>query len=153
MNARPHSAFTLLEVVIVLALAAVVVAAASLSLGKRHEDWQLRSHADQLQALLESASDYSLIHHVPLRLRSEDSGYEMEIWRPIEEWQPLPAPWPVPARPAGVVVQNAEPVLIDSEGEIAPFHWQLALPEAALGYELHYDTSGRFHLRTHEAQP
>ena len=154
MSAARQSAFTLLEVVIVLALVAVVAGAASLSLGTRHAQWQLREHADRLQAVLELASDYSLIHHVPLRLRSEDSGYEMDVWGPEGEWQPASVlTWPMPVRPPGLLVQGDAPVVIDSEGDIAPFIWRITMPEAGPAYALEHDQNARFHIRQDVEQP
>jgi len=138
--ARAQRGFTLLEILIVLAIIGVIVTFAALSLGSRAIDDQLETEATRLQQLLAIAVEDAEVQGLDLGWRFTAEGYEFLVLTPSGEWQPLPSGSSLRRRnlpdalyldlnlegqaipPASPANKTPEPqVLLLSSGEVSPF--------------------------------
>ncbi len=84
---KPQAAFTLLEVLIAVAIMAIVVTGAYLAFGDSRSG-ELKNHAYKLLGQLQIAQEESIIRGVEFGLRVEEDGYHFMIYN-NEKWQPL----------------------------------------------------------------
>lgn len=121
---RAAAGFTLLELLVVVALVALATTGARLSL-RSPEDSALEREAQRLVALLETARARSRASGVPVKWQATDQGFAF-IGPPAQD---LPQHWLSP----GVQALSAEPVLLGPEPLIAPqaIALQLDRPEGA----------------------
>jgi general secretion pathway protein H len=153
--------FTLLELLVVLMIIGIIVSMATLSVGG-NETRTLRDEAQRLSALLELASQQSMLKGVELALRFEDNGYSFfffdgEKWQPLEDDGPLrerelPQEISVSASIEGEETKQdlfgedqPSQIWILSSGEMSPFVITLKL-ENGPSYQLSGDLLGALKL-------
>lgn len=90
-KANPHKAlqsgFTLIEVLIALAIAALMIAVATIALSD-NELAKLKNKSRQFYGLLQVAQEESIIRGIELGVRVESHGYSFLIYN-SGKWQPL----------------------------------------------------------------
>ena len=90
-KANPHkslqSGFTLIEVLIALAIAALMIAVATIALSD-NELAKLKNKSRQFYGLLQVAQEESIIRGIELGVRVESDGYSFLIYNG-GKWQPL----------------------------------------------------------------
>ena len=123
---RTAAGFTLLELLVVVALVALATTGARLSL-RNPEDSALEREAQRLAALLESARARSRATGVPVRWQPAEAGFEF-VGAPAQD---LPRHWLA----AGVQAITQGPVLLGPEPLIAPqaIALQMSAPGADQG--------------------
>ncbi|WP_251358882.1 type II secretion system minor pseudopilin GspH [Kangiella sp. TOML190] len=85
--ANPQAAFTLLEVLIAIAIVSIVATGAYLAFGDSRSG-DLKNHAYKLLGQMQIAQEESIIRGVELGLRVDDDGYFFMVYND-EKWQPL----------------------------------------------------------------
>lgn len=97
--------FTLLELLVVLAIIGIVTGGALLSFGLVGPDRRLTQEADRLAALLDLAADRAELEVRDYGLRFGRDGYEFMVWDPRRrQWSPIVDDAMRPRRwPAGLV--------------------------------------------------
>ena len=88
-----QSGFTLVEVLIAVAIAALMIAVATIALGD-NDLAKLKNKSRQLYGLLQVAQEESIIRGIELGVRVERQGYSFMIynggkWQPLEDHQLL----------------------------------------------------------------
>ncbi len=86
-NKKPQAGFTMLEVVIAMAIIAIIAVGAFRFFGSNHKG-DLKNHAYKLLGQLQIAQEESIIRGVDFGLRVEDDGYFFLIYNQ-EKWQRL----------------------------------------------------------------
>jgi general secretion pathway protein H len=74
-RASSDQGFTLLEILMVLAIVGIVVTFAVLSISGKSEEARMHAAADRLQAVFRLAADEAIMRHVQLGLRIRQHGY------------------------------------------------------------------------------
>lgn len=87
LTKKTQAAFTLLEVLIAVAIIAVVVTGAYMTFGDSKAG-HLKNHAYRLLGQLQIAQEESIIRGVEFGVRIEEDGYFFMIYN-NEKWQPL----------------------------------------------------------------
>lgn len=82
-----QSGFTFVEIVVALAIVAILVAMATVFIGPNQKG-ELKNHAYRLLGLLKIAHEESIIRGVELGLRVDNDGYSFLIYNQ-DKWQPL----------------------------------------------------------------
>lgn len=82
-----QSGFTFVEIVVALAIVAIIVAMATVFVGPNNKG-ELKNHAYKLLGQLKIAHEESIIRGVELGLRVDDDGYSFLIYNQ-DKWQPL----------------------------------------------------------------
>lgn len=116
--------FTLLEILVVIAIIGTIVTFAVLSLGSRALDEQLETESERLYQLLAIAAEDAEIQSLDLGWRYTDRGYEFLALTTAGEWSPLQTSGSLRARTL------PQPLFIDLSVE------GRALPPSAPGEEL-----------------
>ena len=87
---RATSGFTLLELLVVLVIVGILVSLLTLSVGLVGEDSAQRREAERIQALVQMASEETMLHGIEMGLRFYRRAYEFSIYRDdTDEWTPL----------------------------------------------------------------
>ncbi len=87
---RANSGFTLLELLVVLVIVGILVSLITLSVGLLGQESTLRREAERLEALVQIASEETMLHGFEMGLRFYRRAYEFSIFRDeTEEWTPL----------------------------------------------------------------
>ncbi|MGQ0711377.1 MAG: pilus assembly FimT family protein [Rhodoferax sp.] len=120
---RPPRGFTLLELLIVVSIAATAAVAVGLSLRDSAQD-ALRAQADALAAMLEAARAQSRASGVPVRWRAQEAGFAWEGLAP-QGPDALPTQWRTP----GVRAHSDAPVVLGPEPLIGPQRIELWLQD------------------------
>jgi general secretion pathway protein H len=89
MTARRAAGFTLLELLVVLAIIGTIVTFAALSLGSRALDEQLETEAERLFQLLSIAAEDAEVQGIDLGWRYTSQGYEFLALAQSGEWARL----------------------------------------------------------------
>ena len=98
---RPRSqGFTLLEILVVVAIIGVMAALALLSIGSRSLDDRLAVEARRLQEVLALAADEAVLQGVELGFIQTPDGYDFLMLKD-GQWAPLDAEGPLRARTLG----------------------------------------------------
>lgn len=87
VNSKPQAGFTMLEVVVAMAIIAIIGVGAFRFFGSSHKG-ELKNHAFKLLGQLQIAQEESIIRGVEFGLRVEDDSYAFMIYN-NEQWQPL----------------------------------------------------------------
>ncbi len=87
LSKHQQSGFTFVEIVVALAIVAIMVAMATAFIGPNKKG-DLKNHAYKLLGQLEIAHEESIIRGVEFGLRVEDDGYQFLIYNQ-EKWEPL----------------------------------------------------------------
>ncbi len=106
--------FTLLELLLVVAIVGVAAAGVTLALRDATQS-QLDQEAQRLAALLESARAQSRASGVPVRWRATAQGFVLEGLPPAQDAPPPPSTW----QTAGTQAQG-EPLLLGPEPLLPP---------------------------------
>jgi general secretion pathway protein H len=161
---RLTQGFTLLELLVVLLIIGIVVSLATLSVGG-NENRALHDEAQRLSALLDLASQESVLNGREMALQVDEQGYEFLIydddkqeWTPLEDDEVLrPRELPEDMQ-ISAVVEGQQPeegkfgqtqasrIWILSSGEMSPFTLSIKLKDGAV-YELHGDMLGALTLK------
>jgi general secretion pathway protein H len=163
--------FTLLEILIVVAIIGVVASFALLSIGSRALEDRLDTEARRLHELLALAADEAVLQGVELGFVQTEEGYAFLAlkdgqWLPLEEsgalrgrllTEPLYLQLRIEGRPVKPV-SLAEPgrelkpqVLLLSSGEATEFSLDVRAREFVPHYRLSGDVLGRVKLERREA--
>ena len=87
---RNDAGFSLLELLVVLVIIGILVSLLTLSTGFVSEDSELRREAERFEALIQMASEESMLHGYEMGLRFYRRAYEFSIlWDESGEWAPL----------------------------------------------------------------
>lgn len=142
MTSRAARGFTLLEILVVVAIVGIVIAVATLSLGNRAIDTQLDDEAERLHQLFAIAAEDAEMQSLELGWRYTADGYEFLVlnggtWEafgagPLRT-RALPGPLYIDLNVEGRAIPPAaegdkpgEPqVLLLSSGESSPFQLDL----------------------------
>lgn len=121
--------FTLLELLLVVAIVGVAAAGVTLALRDATQS-QLDQEAQRLAALLESARAQSRASGAPVRWRTTAQGFVIEGLPPVKDTPPLPTTW----QSAGTQAQS-DSVLLGPEPLLPPQAvrlWKRDQPERSL---------------------
>ena len=88
MMTRNQRGFSLLELILVLVIIGIILAAVTIGITDRRAD-NLKVEAQRLQALINLAVDEALISNQELGLMISDEQYAFLSWDPEEQWQVL----------------------------------------------------------------
>ena len=165
---RPQSGFTLLEVLVVVVITAILVAALTLSIAGTSER-QLANASERFQALLGQACNQAELSGREIGAVISADGYtflrlDRDSWRALAGDGELRARhWPAgmrveltrEGRPVALAStpQDAPQLVCFSSGEATPFALVLALGEVPVRYRLKGDDDGTLKADRIESQP
>ncbi|WPZ01901.1 type II secretion system minor pseudopilin GspH [Idiomarina sp. OXR-189] len=86
-NRRQQQGFTLIELMLVMAILGLIVSSVMLTLpGSNRQQNSAQDSAITLQQQLQYAREYAMVRQQPLALAFNDNGYEFLVWQD-ESWQ------------------------------------------------------------------
>lgn len=141
-----EAGFTLVELMVVMAIVGLAVAGVTLALPNDHD--RLRHEAEALAARLVAARDLAVIGNGEVRVRIAEAGYRFER-RARSGWQPANGRALAPRTlPAGVTLAadsgGAPTLAFDATGLAAPARLVLRRGEAQA--EITVDAAGAVHV-------
>lgn len=163
------SAFTLIEVLVVLVIISVLALVVSISIASAGGERQLTREAERLQALIEHACSQAELSGREIGLRIGAQGYAFSLhgfngWVANERKDELrPHSWVAGLRlellrdghTVNLSDGGAEPpqVVCFSSGELSPFLLRMELGDTGMRYELNGDVQGNVALKRVEIRP
>jgi general secretion pathway protein H len=162
-GARNGRGFTLLEVLLVVALVGILAGAATLALGSGGRDERLLAEAGHVAGLFSLATEEAALRGRPLAVRPTDTGFEFLEWR-RDGWQVIERDPLLRARryadgtrvtfrdPSGAPLRaGRDPgVVFSPTGLGGPLLVTLEHPAVRRGWQVRADAAGRLEVEAAE---